>query len=71
MKWEIEKARCVEDFKQGITQPSDGGKYDKYTALSILENGSGGGMCNLKNANYEVSPIPEENDWLRKKLRIK
>lgn len=71
-QYKIDRARSRDDYDNMCFQPSDGGKYDAKTALSILENGAGGSMQNAKTgAGFMVSYNRNENDWLRKKLKIK
>lgn len=71
-QYTIDKARSRDDYDNMCFQPSDGGKYDAKTALSILENSAGGSMQHAKTgAGYMVSYNRNENDWLRKKLKIK
>ena len=71
-KYTIDKARNKEDYDNMCLQPSNGGQYDADIALRILENTSGGSMQNVKTkAGFMVSYNRSENDWLRKKLKIK
>lgn len=71
-KFTIDKARSRDDYDNMCLQPSDGGQYDAATALRILENSCGGSMQNAKTgAGFMVSYNQTENDWLRKKLKIK
>ena len=71
-RFQIDKAKSRADFDNGCLQPSDGGTYDAKTAISILENGCGGTMRNVKTgAQLQVNYKASENDWLRKKLKIK
>ena len=71
-KFTIDKAKSRDDFDNFCFQPSDGGQYSADIALSLLENTSGGSMQNVKTgAGFMVSYNRSENDWLRKKLKIK
>lgn len=70
-KYTIDKARSRDDYDNMCFQPSDGGQYDAKTAITILENGNGGSICDVKTGgsfmvNYNIS----ENSWLKTKLKI-
>ncbi len=72
MKYIIEKCKSKEDFDNNCFQPSDGGQYSAKKALSILENSHGGIMIPTnKKGGYIVSYNKEDNDWIRKKLKIR
>lgn len=72
MKYLIEKCESKEDFDNNCFQPSDGGQYDAKRALSILENSNGGVMIPAnKKGGYIVNYNREDNDWIRKKLKIR
>lgn len=71
-KYTIDKARNEEDYDNMCLQPSTGAQYEADIAIKILENTSGGSMQNVKTgAGFMVSYNRSENDWLRKKLKIK
>ena len=71
-KYKIDRANSRDDYDNMCFQPSDGALYDKEIALSVLENRCGGNMQNAKTgAGFMVSYNRNENDWLRKKLKIK
>ena len=71
-KYTIDKARNEEDYDNMCLQPSTGAQYEADIAIRILENTSGGSMQNVKTgAGFMVSYNRSENDWLRKKLKIK
>ena len=71
-KYTIDKARNEEDYDNMCLQPSTGAQYEADIAIRILENTSGGSMQNVKTgAGFMVSYNKSENDWLRKKLKIK